>query len=68
MTRKFKTIEAYDVGASYIRAFGRSWPAQYFIGRILPQDVGKRVYLVGDILQVENNEQRDARLATTSAT
>jgi len=33
--------------------------------RLLPQDVGKRVYRVGDgdIIQVENNEQRDERLA-----
>ena len=34
------------------------------IGRLLPGDVGKRVYDCGDdVWQVENNEQRDQRLA-----
>lgn len=34
------------------------------IGRVLPQDIGKRVYDTGDgVIQVENNEQRDRRLA-----
>jgi hypothetical protein len=33
------------------------------IGRVQPGDVGKRVYRVGDILQVENDDQRAARLA-----
>jgi len=33
------------------------------IGRIQRQDIGKRVYRVGGIIQVENNEQRDERLA-----
>ena len=40
------------------------------MGRILPGDVGKRAYwmsapdsLTGTILQVENDEQRDARLS-----
>jgi hypothetical protein len=38
-----------------------------FIGRVLEGDVGKRVYLVrneagdSDLLQVENDEQREAR-------
>ncbi len=31
-------------------------------GRLLPQDVGKRIYKVGEIYQVENGEQRDKRL------
>lgn len=41
---------------------GREYPVSTFIGRILKQDIGKRVYLVGGILQVENNEQRAERL------
>ena len=47
-------------------AFGRVWMALDFIGRILPGDVGKRVYQVGGILQVENDEQRARRLAKVS--
>lgn len=35
------------------------------IGPIQAQDVGKRVYTVDGIIQVENDNQRDARLATT---
>lgn len=29
----------------------------YFYGKVLPHDVGKRIYKVGDIYQVENDEQ-----------
>ena len=32
------------------------------MGRLLPGDIGKRVYSVGDIWQVENDEQRNARM------
>lgn len=31
------------------------------LGRVTPQDYGKRCYLMGDVVQVENDEQRDAR-------
>lgn len=51
------------VGKTFIQAFGRGWAVSSFMGRILPTDVGKRVYLSGDILQVENDEQRARRLA-----
>ena len=63
MARAFYTLTAADVGKPWIRAFGRTRLVSEFIGRVLPGDVGKRVYLVGDILQVENDEQRDARIA-----
>lgn len=66
MAGQFKEITSNDVGKSVFRAFERNWPVQDFIGRILPQDVGKRVYLVGDILQVENDEQRINRLAAAN--
>lgn len=37
------------------------------IGRILPIDIGKAVYKSYDgVITVENNEQRDARLARSS--
>lgn len=32
------------------------------MGRILPIDIGKRIYRVGDIYQVENQEQLSRRL------
>ncbi len=60
----FYTITHTDVTSSTIRAFGKVWPVMDFLGRILLQDIGKRVYLRGDILQVENHKQFAARLAS----
>jgi hypothetical protein len=60
--RLYREIVKADIGETIFTAFGGAWPCSGFIGRILPQDVGKRVYLVGRILQVENNEQRDKRI------
>lgn len=39
------------------------WKLKNALGKLLPQDVGKRVYQVGEIYQVENSQQRDRRLA-----
>ncbi len=61
--RSFYTLTTADVGRPWLRIFGRVWLTTDWIGRVLPQDVGKRVYLVGEILQVENYEQRKQRLA-----
>ena len=64
----YYTITADDVSRATIRAFGKVWPVSGFLGTVQRQDVGKRVYRVpmndqsGYILQVENNEQRAARL------
>ena len=60
--RPYREIEIADVGKKRFKAFGKSWRVEEFIGQILPQDVGKRVVLVGDIVQVENDQQRDARV------
>ena len=58
----FYTITENDINSFCIRCFGKDWPVSSFIGRILPSDIEKRVYLVNDILQVENDEQRNKRL------
>lgn len=60
--RPYREITKADVGRYMITAFGRTWHVSSFIGRILPGDVGKRIYQVDDILQVENDEQRDERV------
>ena len=61
--RNFYTITRRDVGSHLIEAFGRKWLAQNFIGRIMPCDVGKRVYVVApNVLQVENDDQLRKRL------
>ena len=62
MNRPYVEILECDVGKPTFRAFGHVWLCSGFIGRILPKDVGKRVYKVGDIVQVENDEQRDKRV------
>jgi hypothetical protein len=64
---KYYTLVDRDVGKNHIKAFNRVWLVSDFMGRVLETDVGKRVYLAcGDgyapFLQVENDEQREARL------
>jgi hypothetical protein len=65
--RGFVTLTHAHVGKTHLRAFGRTWLFSSFIGRVLPTDVGKRVYLYDGILQVENDEQRARRLARGGA-
>jgi hypothetical protein len=66
---RYHTLTREDVGRAVLDLWGRKWSVQSFMGRILPGDVGKRVYRVpmddrsGYILQVENDSQRDTRLA-----
>lgn len=60
-SENYYEIKESDVGKATIKAFGKSWSVSDFMGRILPKDVGKRVYQRGDILQVENDEQRGRR-------
>jgi hypothetical protein len=55
-------IQPGDVGQSVIRSFGYAWSVTGFIGRILPMDVGKRVYMRNRVLQVESNEQFQTRI------
>ena len=61
---KHYTLQDSDVGKSFLRAFGRVWLVTDFMGRVLPGDVGKRVYLWrdGEGVSVENDEQRERRL------
>lgn len=64
---RYYVLTAADVGRSMFHARGKTWPLSDVIGRVQPIDVGKRVYWVQDpargvdILQVESNDQRDAR-------
>ena len=60
--RGYYEIAATDVGKPTIEAFGRIWRVADFIGRIQKQDIGKRIYRLGGIVQVENEAQRAARL------
>lgn len=59
------TITADDVGREVL---GNFWRVSDIMGRVQAIDVGKRVYRVpdgqgGHVLQVENDDQRNARLA-----
>ena len=63
------TLKHSDIGKANLLAFGQQWKTSEFIGRILPGDVGKRVYKVMDasggyFLQVENDSQRAKREGT----
>jgi hypothetical protein len=60
--REYYTLRDRDVGRNWLLAFGRTWLVSDFMGRILPTDVGKRAYQRGDVLQVENDDQRSRRL------
>ena len=60
-------LVAEDVGRPWIKApvgccSTRTVLVSDFIGRILPQDVGKHCFWNNGILQVENNEQMAQRL------
>ena len=73
MQRPFYEIGPRDVGKATMRAFGGIIRAVDFIGRVLPCDVGKRVYAFANVnggytLQVENDSQRAARLAKEKVT
>ena len=59
--RPYVEILPSDIGRETFHAFNRVWGVDEFIGRIMSRDVGKRVYKVGDIVQVENDEQRAER-------
>ena len=62
MRREYYVLGYRDVGKNHLKAFGRVWLVSNFMGRVLEHDVGKRVYLTcKDVLQVENDEQREAR-------
>jgi hypothetical protein len=66
--REFITVGSEHINKSAIKAFGRTWMVADHFGTLHDYDLGKRVYLcsndAGDYhyLQVESNEQRDARL------
>lgn len=61
--RMLGTIKSSDIG--YGHMFGddkKVWYTFDAIGQIQSRDVGKRVYLRGGIVQVENDSQRTMRL------
>jgi len=65
----YYVIAEADVGQPCIRAFGQTWTVHDFLGRVMQQDVGKRVYRVAcncgrGFLQVENAAQLAARQAS----
>lgn len=64
MRRYIHTILPRDVGKSRIKTgIGGTINIGDAFGPVQELDVGKRVYNVDGVIQVENNEQRDARTA-----
>ena len=56
------TIQTSDIGKTNLKSHGVTYRVGDVIGPVQICDIGKRVYEVDGILQVENNEQRDARM------
>ncbi len=61
---KYAEITELDVGKYMFQAFGRVWRVSGHWGRTMQCDVGKRVYLVNDSLQIESSDQLAKRLRT----
>lgn len=61
MQANFYEIRAADVGHNMLYAFGRKQYVDDLMGLVQPCDVGKRLYLVEGILQIENDAQFSAR-------
>lgn len=57
------TLDVFDVGLWTIVRDLREYHVGEAIGYVRGIDIGKRVFWDGEIVTVENNEQRDARLA-----
>ena len=61
--RQFYTITEEDVGKRHLHAFGSTVPLDEVMGYVMPHDILKRIYKVGDIFQVESDAQRDKRVS-----
>lgn len=59
---QYHKITAADFGKSHLRINGRTYAVANFLGRIMRQDVGKRIYVNNGIPQVENEKQFQDRL------
>lgn len=62
-TRPYTTLTERDVAQPFLQIGGAIVRVSDFMGIVQLQDVGKRVYLVDGVPQVENDEQFRARLA-----
>lgn len=68
--RKWEYVREHHIGRAFPKFFGKPWQASNHFGPLQRGDIGKRVYLVRDnadnysFLQIENETQRDVRLAT----
>lgn len=63
MRKHVYTIKAEDVYKPFLRVREMTIPVTNLLGRILPRDIGKKIYLVDGVYQVENDEQLTARQA-----
>ena len=60
--RPYYTITEQDINKRFLKVFGKTWSLSDLCGHIMSIDVGKRIYLVKNILQIENQEQFENRL------
>lgn len=62
-TRYLFTIAAEHVGRGNVKLADRNVYLAGCFGLVQQRDIGKRVFDVNGVIQVENDEQRDARIA-----
>ena len=65
MRRHLYTIKCSDVNKSaYSKNIDKGLRTFLleFGGEVLPCDIGKEIWLIGGVICIENNEQRDKRL------
>jgi hypothetical protein len=60
--REYYTITPEDVNKRFLRIFNKGWLLSDLCGYIQLIDVGKRIYLINGILQMENQEQFTRRM------
>lgn len=58
---EFYVLRPTDIGSPVIDAFGRKLLVHKFMSFIKPSDVGKRIYLVNGVPEVESDAQRKHR-------
>jgi len=58
----FYTIQDSDLKKNYITVHGKYVSLAPFMGRVFRRDIGKRIYNINGVYQVENDEQFQKRI------
>lgn len=58
---RYETIKDIHVGRKALVLFHRLWLVHNSVGQITEKDIGKRIYLVNNVVQLESDEQFEKR-------